>query len=93
MLILDGNLETVADVKSNLCYLICLRHLIGSSAVLNRGFFFSEKKTIFLHACATCSEIPSNIVTIVVQFFFAQIDEYCFFSGLERNVKLGLFIY
>ena len=36
-------------VRSNLCYLIYLRHLI------------KPKRPFFLHACATCSELPSDI--------------------------------
>ena len=43
----------------NLCYMICIRHLITSRAVTDR------KRHIFLHACATCSELPSNIITIL----------------------------
>ena len=41
-LILDGNSEIGAHVRSNLCYLICLRHLIRPRAV---GWYFilSEK--------------------------------------------------
>ena len=42
-LILDGNPEISVHMRSNLCYLICLRHLIRSRAVTNRIFFFSEK--------------------------------------------------
>ena len=40
--ILDGNLEIGAHVRSHLCYLICLRHLLGSTAVTN-----SPKKNLF----------------------------------------------
>ena len=47
-------------VRSNLCYLIWLRHLLRT--VTNR--IFSPNKLIFLHACATCSELPSNISTM-----------------------------
>ena len=48
--ILDGNSEIVAHVKSNLCSLICLRHLIRSRAVTNR--IFSP------NVCVTCPELP-----------------------------------
>ena len=51
--ILDDNSEIGAYVRSNLCYLICLRHLIRSRAVKNQVFP--------LHARKTCSEIPSEI--------------------------------
>ena len=39
LLILDGISEIVVHVKSNLCYLICLRHLNRSKIVKNRIFF------------------------------------------------------
>ena len=61
-LILDGNLEIGAHVRSYLCYLSGLRHLFRWKAVNNR--FFSPKTLIFLHACATCSELPSSIITM-----------------------------
>ena len=41
VLILDGNPELGAQVRSNLVYLICLRHSIRSRAVTNQ-IFFSE---------------------------------------------------
>ena len=37
VLILDGNSEIGAHVKSNLCYLICLRRFIRSRAVKDRA--------------------------------------------------------
>ena len=40
--IYDGNSEIGAQVRSNLCYLIYLRHLMRSRGVTNR-FFFSHK--------------------------------------------------
>ena len=49
MLVLDGNKEIGAHVRSNLCY------LIRSRAVTNLIFLF--KRPIFLHACATCFEV------------------------------------
>ena len=42
VLLLDGNLDICAHVWSDLCYLICLRHLIRSRAVTN-WIYFSEK--------------------------------------------------
>ena len=58
VLILDGNLETGAQIRSNVCYLICLRHLIRSRAVTNR-VYLTPKEPIFL-----CSELPSDISTM-----------------------------
>ena len=51
VLILYGNWGNDAHVRSNLYYLICLRHLIRSRAVTNR-IFPPPKRPIFLHACA-----------------------------------------
>ena len=56
VLIIDGNSEEGAHVRSKLCYSISLRYLIRSSAVKNR--IFSP------HACATYSELPFNIRTM-----------------------------
>ena len=39
VLISDGNSEIDAHVRSNLCYVICLRHLINSRVVTNRITF------------------------------------------------------
>ena len=61
--ILDGDSVIVAHVRSNLCNLICLRHLIISISV-NNQIFFSPKRPIFRHACATCSKLQSNIDTM-----------------------------
>ena len=44
---LGGNSEIGAHVRTNICYLICQRHLIRSRAVTNR-IFFSSKRPIFL---------------------------------------------
>ena len=57
--LLDGDSEKGEHVRSNLCYLICLRHLIGLRAVTNRIFIFP-----IFHACVICSELPSNISSI-----------------------------
>ena len=58
VVVIDGNLEIGSHERKNLCYLICLRSLIRSRAGTNRIFF--------LHACATCSELPSNIDTMLL---------------------------
>ena len=50
-------------IRSNLCYLICYGHLIRSRAVTNRISF--QKRPIFVHAFATCSELPSNQSTML----------------------------
>ena len=53
-LISDGYSEIDAQERSNLCYLICLMHLIKSRAVTNRVHKY-------LNACATSPDLPSNI--------------------------------
>ena len=60
VVILDCISEKGAQERSNLYYLICLRHLIRSRAVTN-WLFFSPKRPICLHAWATYSILPSNI--------------------------------
>ena len=62
VLILDGHSDIGARVRSNLCYLICLGHLVRSRAFTNL-FFLLRKDIVFLHACAICSELPSNMST------------------------------
>ena len=62
--ILDGNSGVGAHVRSNICHLICLRDLIKSRAVTNR-IFFSPNRPIFLHGCATCSKLSSNISSMI----------------------------
>ena len=64
VLILDGNSEIGGQVRSNLCYLICLRHLIRSEQS-HIGFLFRKKDTD-LHDCAACSELPSNISSMIL---------------------------
>ena len=61
--LLDGYSEVGAHVRRNLCYLICLRHLIRVRAVKNR--IFPQKRHIFIRACAPCSELPSHISTMI----------------------------
>ena len=56
VLVLDCQSEIGALVRSDLAYLICLRHLLRSRTVANQ---------FFLYTCATCSELPSNIITLV----------------------------
>ena len=57
--IFDGNSEIDSRVRSNISYLVCLRHLIRLIAVSNRIFF--PKRPIFLCVCATQSELPTTI--------------------------------
>ena len=59
-----------AHVWSNLCYLICLRHLIKTKTVTNKIWI----RPIFFHACATCFELPSNISTMLFLSFFCNFD-------------------
>ena len=73
VLILDGISEMGAHVRSNLCYFICLRHEIRSRAVTNLSYF-SPKRPIFLHACATCFELgkpqKNKFILLVVPYYY-----------------------
>ena len=71
-LILDGNLEIGAHVKSNRCYLICSRHLIRYGGVTNQ---------------TTCSKLPSNISTMSAAENRKRAKEY-FFASLNRPIFL-----
>ena len=55
--ILDGNSEMGAHVLGKFGNLICLRHWFSSR--VDTDLIFSG------HNCATCSDIPSNIITMV----------------------------
>ena len=61
VLILEGNSEIDAYVKSKLFYLISF--LIISRAVANLNFFFREEVFSYI-ACATIFELPSNVSTM-----------------------------
>ena len=62
--ILDGKSVVCAHGRSNLCYLISLRHSIRTKAVTNR-IFLAPKKPIYHNACATCSALPCDISTMM----------------------------
>ena len=64
-----GNSEISALLRINLYRLICLRHLTRSRAIQNR-IFFLRKKPIFLHERKTCSELPSNLSTMIFSIHF-----------------------
>ena len=64
VLIQDGHSEIYEPVRSNLCYLICLRHWIRPDESDHKAdVFFYPKRPIFLHACASFSGLPSNTST------------------------------
>ena len=69
VLTLDGNSTIGSHLMSNLCYLICLWHLTISRVVT---------KPFFLHACSMCSELPSNISTMVLPFLSHKVNYYYF---------------
>ena len=69
VLILDGNSEMGAQVRSNLYYLVCLWHCLGLKKS-QIGWVLSEK-TIFVHACPACAELPCNLSTMVTINFLA----------------------
>ena len=64
VLIFYGNSENCEQVCCEACYLNCLRHSTRLRAVTNL-IFCNPKRLIFFHLCATCSELPSDISTMV----------------------------
>ena len=66
VLILYGNSGMGAHLWSDLSYLICLRHLLRSRAVTKIDFC-SPKRPIYLHTCAMCFEVLSNISTMIIR--------------------------
>ena len=48
--LLDGNSEIGAQVRSNICYLNCIKHLIRSRAVTNRTPTPRKDQFSFMHA-------------------------------------------
>ena len=65
VLILDGNSDIGVHVRSNLCYLTCLRQLNRSRAVTNRILFLLRKTYIsFLRVQHVLSYHITNISTM-----------------------------
>ena len=56
----DANSEIGAHVRSKLCYLFCLRHLITPRAVTNRFFLLRKDQFSFMRAKFSF-EFPYNI--------------------------------
>ena len=71
-----GNSLKGAHVRRNICYSTCSRHLITS-----RSFY--PKRDIFLHACATCNELPSNISTMGL----GCVEFIAYYSGIECRIE------
>ena len=64
VLLLYGNSLRGAHVWHNIYYSTSSRHLITSRAVTNRVFW--TEKTHFPQACATCNELPSNTMGMIL---------------------------
>ena len=77
-----------AQVRSNLCYLICLRHFIRSRKVTNR---FVIRKDFFVPACATCTELPSNMNTMTLPVF--EFRAFSIFSFLLHSKAPSLYLF
>ena len=63
MYLYDMVTQIDAHVRNNLCYLICIMHLVSLGAVENR-FFKYPQKLLFFHPCAMCPVIPSHKSTM-----------------------------
>ena len=96
-LILDGNSERCAHLRSNLCFLIW--HLIRSRAFTNR-IYFLRKRLFLFHASATCFELLSNLSTMIPEELAKKIkrERHTFVFLIERrplmwgNQDIRLFI-
>ena len=54
--------------------------------------FFSQKRPIFFHACATCSELPSNISTMYLTFYSQRLESRMMTDRLYKKLpKVDLF--
>ena len=62
VLILDRTSNISAHVWRSFGYLYCSEHLFRPRAVENLFFLSFYEIHIFFHTCATCSELPSNII-------------------------------
>ena len=60
---LDGSSDSFAHMWSELDKLLCLGHLFASISVSHMKLI--KKRPVFLQACAMCSELPSNISTML----------------------------
>ena len=85
VLISDGNSEIGARVRSNIYYLICLSNLLGSRTVKNP--IFSPKRPIYLHTCATSSELPS-VMSSMIPAVISSIFE-CDWKSTKITLKLN----
>ena len=82
---LDGNSKVSVQVSNKIHFFYLKNHLIISIAVTSQIFFTSKKTLGFLHACATISELPSNIYH--AQTLFTEkytIDVYVFILLLNK---------
>ena len=80
MVLIDDNSEISAQVRRNLCNLICLRHLIRSKEV-TKGIF--SKKTNF--PSWVLSYLTSNISTIQIYTSFVYLP---FMISRKKNIKI-----
>ena len=85
VLILDGNSEISTHALSDLGYLICLWHLFRSRALTNQNFY--------VHTYVTCSELPSNLNTMleIVLFYVIIKADRAFSFRLTFNMPFIFF--
>ena len=63
---LDSNSAICAHVWSNLGYLNCLNRFFVLTSVTPLIFSSSEIAYIYLHTCATSSELPTNLMSMIL---------------------------
>ena len=59
--------------------LICLKHLFT--------LFYFQKLHLFIHACATCSELPFNVSIINLSVLFV-LSIFHYFINLKRTTEI-----
>ena len=81
--ILDGCSFHYAHICGNPGISICRRHFVTSKESSNPIFF--RKRPILSHTCATCSELPSNISTMINPMLQTQ-NTHCHGNGIRPRL-------
>ena len=83
VLLLDDNSEIVLQVNIKLSFgLFDLFKVFSKIKSSYKSVLFPEKTYIFLHTCATCFKIPSNISTMTEYY---RISENWIFQSGSRG--------
>ena len=90
VLLLDGNSEIGAHVRSNLCYLICLRHLIKlrshKSDLSEKTYFPLCVRTMFLSSNHGFGKL------VFVKKLFVNLPVTCICFSMHKKPKIKFLI-